>query len=203
MPLQELLKQRIPLSKLYFDGGSTSPEPTPTPQPTPPTDDQPVAVKPGVRYKYYEGRWGALPNFGSLKVIKSGTLSNFSLSPARTDRYFGLVYEGYIKINNSGEYTFYTQSDDGSKLYINGQQLVDNDGVHAARERAGKIRLSAGYHKIEVRYFENAYGEELKVSYQGPGVSKRSIPNNVLFLDKPSNTKTAGAASKPSGSEFV
>lgn len=192
-------KQRIPLSKLYFAGGDTSPEPTP--QPTPPADDQPVAAEPGIRYKYYEGRWGSLPNFGSMSVIKSGTLSNFSLSPARTDRYFGLVYEGFIKIDNSGEYTFYTSSDDGSKLYINGQQLVDNDGVHAARERSGKVHLSAGYHKIEVRYFENAYGEELKVSYQGPGVSKRTIPNAVLLLDKPSNTKTAGTAIQKSGGE--
>ena len=129
-------------------------------------------------------------------MIKSGTLSNFSLSPARTDRYFGLVYTGYIKIAESGSYTFYTTSDDGSKLYINGKQVVDNDKVHPARERAGKVSLSTGYHKIEVRYFENAYGEELTVRYQGPGVSKRSIPSNVLFLDRPNIARTATVGAK-------
>ena len=178
----EINKQRIPESKLYWADSPDSPTPTP---------DQPVAAKPGLRYKYYEGRWGALPNFGSLKVIKRGELANFSLSPARTDRYFGIVYTGYIKIDNSGKYTFYTKSDDGSKLYINGKQLVDNDRVHAARERSGSVRLSAGYHKIEVRYFENAYGQKLTVSYRGPRVSKRAIPDEVLFMDKPGNTKTA------------
>lgn len=202
-------KRAIPNGVLFPDGGSSSPtaptepdpEPEPAPEPTPEPTPTPTAGTNGLRYKYYEGRWGQLPNFSSLSVIKSGTLSNFSLSPARTDRYFGFVYTGYIKVDQSGSYTFYTTSDDGSKLYINDKQIVDNDRVHAPQERSGSVSLSVGYHKIEVRYFENAYGEELKVSYQGPGVSKRAIPNSVLFTDRPSNARTATASTKGSKQE--
>ena len=200
-------KRAIPNGVLFPDGGSTNPtppsepDPEPEPEPTPEPAPTPTAGTNGLRYKYYEGRWSVLPNFSSLPVIKSGTLSNFSLSPARTDRYFGFVYTGYIRIAQSGNYTFYTTSDDGSKLYINDKQIVDNDRVHAAQERSGSISLSAGYHKIEVRYFENAYGEELRVSYQGPGVSKRSVPNNVLFTDRPSNARTATASTKSNNSD--
>ena len=188
-------KQAIPNGALFPDEGQTPPAKDPVPKPEPPTNPTPpTAGKNGLRYQYYEGRWGSLPNFGSLKVIKSGTLDNFSLSPARTDRYFGLVYVGYIKVTKSGSYTFYTTSDDGSMLYINGKQIVDNDKVHPARERSGKVSLNSGYHKIEVRYFENAHGEELTVRYQGPGVSKQTIPSNVLFLDQPSNARTVATA---------
>ena len=187
-------KRTIPDGVLFPEAGETPPN-DPTPEP-PSSPQPPTAGKNGLRYKYYEGRWGALPNFSSLPVIKSGTLTNFSLSPARTDRYFGLVYSGYIRVAQSGSYTFYTTSDDGSKLYINDKQIVDNDKVHPARERSGSVSLSAGYHKIEVRYFENAHGEELSVRYNGPGVSKRAIPSSVLYLDRPSNARTATASVK-------
>ena len=180
-----LKKQRIPETKLYPAERTQAP----TPAPAPVLSD----ATPGLRYAYYEGRWSKLPAFENLKVIKNGVLANFSLSPARQDRYFGLVFTGYIKVEKNGKYTFYTTSDDGSQLYINGQQLVDNDGLHAARERSGRVQLSSGYHKIEVRYFENAYAENLAVSYQGPGVSKQTIPDAVLFLNRPSGAKTTVA----------
>lgn len=199
-------KRQIPNGVLYPDGStppsSPDPEPEPTPKPEPkpdPTPPAPPTAQNGLRYKYYEGRWSELPNFSSLAVVKSGTLPNFSLSPARTDRYFGFVYTGYIKVEQSGSYTFYTTSDDGSKLYINGKQIVDNDRVHAALERSGSVNLSAGYHQIEVRFFENAYGEELGVRYQGPGVGKQTVPDNVLFLDSPGNARTVSSTTKKTG----
>ncbi len=179
-----LKKQRIPVNKLYPAERILTKAPAPEPV---------LEATPGLRYAYYEGRWSKLPAFKDLKAIKNGVLANFNLSPAQKDRYFGLVYTGYIKIEKSGEYTFYTTSDDGSRLYINGRQLVDNDGMHAARERSGKVQLSSGYHEIEVRYFENAYAENLAVSYQGPGVSKQTIPDAVLFLNRPSSAKTTAA----------
>ena len=194
-------KQSIPDKVLFPDESTSTPPPPqndPTPEPKPkPSNPAPTAGKNGLRYQYYEGRWSALPNFSSMQVIKSGTLGNFGLSPARTDRYFGFLFSGYIKVAQGGSYTFYTTSDDGSKLYINGKQIVDNDKVHPARERSGKVTLSSGYHKIEVRYFENAYGEELTVRYQGPGVSKQAIPASVLFLDRPAdNARSATAEAK-------
>ena len=195
-------KRAIPDNVLFPDDGGEAPQDDPAPAP-------PTAGKNGLRYQYYEGEWRALPDFGKLKAIKSGTLSNFSLSPARDHRYFGLVYTGYIRIDQQGSYTFYTASDDGSKLYINGKQIVDNDGVHPVEERSGKVSLSAGYHRIEVRFFERTYGDELSVRYQGPGVSKRAVPSSVLYLEKPSNARTATAShdtateEKPSSKETI
>lgn len=49
--------------------------------------------------------------------------------------HFACEWSGKVKIEQPGKYIFYTRSDDGSKLWINGNQLVDNMGLHGARQR--------------------------------------------------------------------
>ena len=165
-----------------------TPEPAPAPAPTPPqSPDGPAGA---VTYKYYVGEWSQLPDFNNLKLRKSGTVENFTLSPREVDNRFAFVFESYIKIEEAGKYTFYTTSDDGSKLYIDGKQIVDNDGLHAARERLGTVYLTQGYHPIRVTFFDRTYADELQVRYAGPGISKQTIPNNVLFREAPADTPT-------------
>ena len=62
---------------------------------------------------------------------------------------FSVRYTGFIEIETQGDYTFYTTSDDGSKLYIDGIQVVNNDGYHSENVESGKISLSPGYHSIK------------------------------------------------------
>ena len=168
-------KQFIPSSALRPDDGTTEP-----------TEES------GVRYSYYEGDWTQLPNFDNLTPIKTGVLLNFTLSPAEQEDYYGFQYTTYIEVATAGSYTFYTNSDDGSKLYVNNQLVVDNDGLRPPVEKSGSIDLSAGRHKLVVDYFEGYGGQSLEVSYAGPGISKQLIPDEVLFLeddgtDPPSN----------------
>ena len=148
----------------------------------------PPASENGVAYRYYQDQtenWSALPDFTSLSPEKEGTLENFSLAPAEQADHYGFVYTTYLEVDKAGEYTFYLLSDDGSQLLMEGQQVVSYDGRHSAsEEQSGKIVLSAGRHKLEVRYFEYRYSQSLLVSYQGPGVSKQAIPDEVLFLDE-------------------
>ena len=67
-----------------------------------------------------------------------------------------------------GTYTFYTTSDDGSALYIDGVMIVNNDFSQGPTERSGSATLTAGPHTIEIRYFEGGGGEELDVHVAGP-----------------------------------
>ena len=134
-----------------------------------PTPSSPVATgKSGLKYKYYEGDIRQVSDISKQKVKKQGTLSNFSLSPMQRKYYFGFEYEGYIKIEKAGEYTFYSISDDGSALWIGNTKVVNNDGLHGYRERSGKITLAAGLHPIKVAFFEHAGGEILQIKYAGP-----------------------------------
>ena len=156
----------------------------------------PTSQANGLSYLYFEGSWNKLPDFSKMKVEKSGNIANFSLSPRNRNDNFGFRFDGYIEIVEAGKYTFYTTSDDGSELYINGKKVVANDGLHGAQERAGKVKLSAGYHAIRVKFFEGQVGETLAVEYKGPGINKQAIPNARLFAQKPGNADTPPSDNK-------
>ena len=153
----------------------------------------------GVAYAYYQGNWTQLPAFSSLTPLKQGTLPNFSLSPASREDYYGFVYTTFLEVRTAGTYTFYTTSDDGSKLYVNEQLIVNNDGLRPAVEKSGSVSLAVGRHKVVVAYFEGYGGQMLEVRYAGPGIAKQLIPNDVLFLEDdevpPAPVVTADAGS--------
>ena len=135
----------------------------------------------GLNYEYYEGTWDLLPDFDSLTPTATGTAHNFDIGLRQRDDYFAFRFTGYIKVPADGNYTFYTNSDDGSKLYVNGSLVVDNDGQHGMQERSGYKYLLAGRHSITVDYLETTGLQDLLVSYSGPDITKKQIPVNKLF----------------------
>ena len=70
----------------------------------------------------------------------------------------GLICDGYIDIPADGIYSFYTYSDDGSTLAIDGRTVVDNDGLHSRTERSGQAALRRGVHSFSLRYFDTNGG---------------------------------------------
>ena len=135
----------------------------------------------GINYAYYEGYWTILPDFSALPAIITGTVLNFDLTPAVNNDNFGFQFVGYIDLPTNGTYTFYTDSDDGSKLYIDNIMVVDNDGLHGSFEQAGSLYLTAGRHAITVGYFDRTLDHKLLVSYEGPGIAKQLVPSKILF----------------------
>lgn len=117
----------------------------------------------------------------------AGTFTSFNVDalqnqedPGDADD-FSIRYSGYIQIDTEGSYTFFTSSDDGSKLFIDGTEVVDNDGNHGTQERSGNISLTTGLHDITILFFENGGGETLNVQYQGPSLSKQNVPFSKLY----------------------
>jgi hypothetical protein len=135
----------------------------------------------GLNYEYYEGDWDLLPDFDSLTTALVGKVDNFDISVRAQDDYFGFRFTGQIDIAAAGDYTFYTESDDGSQLYIGSTLVVDNDGLHGMVEQSGTISLTAGMHPITVTMFEKGGGEGLDVEYEGPGITRQPIPDDVLY----------------------
>ncbi|MTI38373.1 fibronectin type III domain-containing protein, partial [Fulvivirga lutimaris] len=147
-----------------------------------------VPVVSGVNYEYYEiDGLSLLPDFSAHAPLKQGTSNNFDISTREVNDNFAYKFSGFIQIPTDGRYTFYTSSDDGSKLYIGGfnesNLIVNNDGLHGSRERSGTINLTEGTHPIFVTFFERGGGERLEVRWSGPGVSKGFIPDAVLRED--------------------
>jgi hypothetical protein len=73
-----------------------------------------------------------------------------------TDRFewFAIDYHGRFYVANPGKYSFSLISDDGSKLYIDGKLVIDDDGDHPPRMQDGSVRLEGGIHRIRVSYFQ-------------------------------------------------
>jgi len=134
----------------------------------------------GLQYEYFEGGWKKLPDFDKLKPKKTGIADKINISYAKKRNNIGLRFRGYITIPKDGSYTFFTASDDGSALDINGKRVVNNDGVHGVVEKRGKVNLTKGDHAITVTFFEASGGEELHVRWQGPGIKKQDVPASVL-----------------------
>jgi hypothetical protein len=143
--------------------------------------ENPANTSQGLLYGFYQGAWTALPAFTSMNPTTTGTTTNFDLTKAEVGDNFGLRFTGYIDVPTDGAYTFYTTSDDGSKLFIGTTEVVSNDGLHASQERFGTIGLKAGKHAIRVEMFEAGGGEVLEVRYAGPGIAKTLIPASALF----------------------
>lgn len=139
--------------------------------------------KEGMQYKYYEGQWKSLPNFDLLTPNREGVIDQVKIPEKNSEENFGVQYNGYIKIPKSGVYTFYLNSDDGSMLLIDGQLIVSNDGQHAPEERSGISELGAGYHKIQVTFFQAGGGMVLDAGIEGPGMTKRIIPADMLYYE--------------------
>ncbi|WP_146203417.1 Ig-like domain-containing protein [Leucothrix pacifica] len=140
----------------------------------------PVGSAPGISYEYFEGNWNALPDFSALTPVATGTSDSFDITLRNRDEYFGFRFSARINIETAGNYTFYTNSDDGSQLFIDGNLVVDNDGLHAMQERSGTVNLSAGDHSLIVTFFEKTGGDGLTVQYEGAGISKQLIPSATL-----------------------
>lgn len=144
----------------------------------------------GLNTTFYQGKdLKQVPDFGKLKKGSSWVspeintkLDQINALLEKDNASFALQYEGFIQIDKPGKYTFATQSDDGSMLYIDGKEVVDNDGNHGVKEDAGSVELTAGKHAIRVAYYNNGGGFWLEAFYKGPGIAKQIIPADKLFV---------------------
>lgn len=140
------------------------------------------AGKPGVAYTYYEGKFKSTADVLKAQPVKEGTFRNFSIKEAAADDHFGYQFHSLINIPEKGVYKFHIYSDDGARLFIDGQEVIDNDGSHSAGEATGKVALEKGFHEIRVIYFEDYMGQALEIGITGKNLPKQVLPDEMLFL---------------------
>jgi hypothetical protein len=99
---------------------------------------------------------------------------------------FYMRWRGVIKIPADGTYFFKTRSDDGSFLFIDQTEVVNNDGWHGMEDRDGSIHLSAGGHTITIAFNERSGGCGLEVSWRPEsGGGYVPLSNEVLAPSLP------------------
>ena len=156
---------------------------------------------PGVQADYFHP---APPNalletFEGLAPTSTGTVENISLHvPHRGEHEaFGLRFRTVLNVAENGEHTLYLKSDDGSRLYLNGKMLIDNDGHHGAVEVAGKAQLGAGPHNLYVTYFNGQSATHLELDWSGPSFERQPVP--ASSLSRPSSQHVGDLAIRSLG----
>ena len=99
---------------------------------------------------------GIQPHFANLSGSDFVELSDW----------FAINAEGYIHIEDEGVYDFRLWSDDGSKLYLHGKNVIDHDGMHATSMKETRVALDKGYHPFTIEYFQGAGGKFLSLNYK-------------------------------------
>ncbi len=122
----------------------------------------------GLLCKIYEKKYENCENFtDGAKLIDSLTVDKVAI-PQGAGGWLGLSFEGYIEIPQDGVYTFALFSDDGSRLYVDGYFVCDNDGAHSPRELTGQYAMKAGLHAIGIHYFDGNNGGQLGLKIFSP-----------------------------------
>ena len=156
---------------------------------TPRAADNPTGATPGLVAKYYElVAPTVLPDFTLLASYASEVVSSINF-PSTNDVYsgsgradnVGATYTGWIDIPATGFWSLSIASDDGSKLYLGGELIANNDGLHGMATVTGTRALAAGLHELRVEFFEAGGGAGLTLAWTGPGTSSAFVPAERLF----------------------
>ena len=137
----------------------------------------------GINYEYREV-WlcKEVDDIIRYPILKKGVLSEINPDLGfKMSEKNGVIYSGYIKVPEDGEYIFFLNSDDGSVLLIDNIMIVNNDGSHRRRERNGKIILAKGYHSIVVKHFQVGGKPKLTVQWKSNYIPKEEIPAAKYF----------------------
>jgi PA14 domain len=142
----------------------------------------PIGGGNGLQGDYYNGI-----NFDTLKLSRTDGTVNFDWgtgSPASVvnAEQFSARWTGQVQPTYSETYTFYTNADDGVRLWVNGQQLVNNWTNQAPTEKQGSITLEAGKkYDIKLEYYDNTNGAVSQLKWSSPHQQKQVIPQDQLF----------------------
>lgn len=103
--------------------------------------------------------------------------------PGAASEMFAVRVVGSIRAHADGQYRFRLDSDDGSRLFIDDQLVIDNDGLHSMRSREARVTLEAGYHPLEIFFFERYGTAGLILEWQPPGATSWVVIPQTAFAD--------------------
>ncbi len=99
--------------------------------------------------------------------------------------HFSVRWDTCLTLDEETKVRFQLASDDGSKLFVDGEEVVENWGAHGTRTRYGNSTLEAGVHYLEVEYYEVRHGANVTLKASFDKESPDSIP--VEMISPPSD----------------
>lgn len=140
-------------------------------------------VLPGIKARYYGS-----PNHAGLlqeRIDSTPYVENRAprLHGGQVDR-ISAVWEGYLRVEQAGTYTFFGRADDLAQVWVDGTLVVDNGNTaaNAYVEASGAVALVPGLHPLRVVFaqYRSGYNMRLAVSWEGPDIARQQIPFSHL-----------------------
>jgi len=134
---------------------------------------------------YYDSPKLSKNKFPSQILQRVDPVINFNWSQYPPDQKmpienYSVSWTGFIQIDNSGLHSFFIQSDDGTRLWIDDNILIDDWNMHGVEERSINVNLTKGLHKIRIDYLQYGGNAVIKLLWRKPGGKKCLIPNVQL-----------------------
>jgi hypothetical protein len=141
----------------------------------------------------FDGDWDRVPEFKTLpeEKVEIGRVPAIELSTSAADdlkkpvdqqpvnrrgEHVALQFKSQILVEHPDVFVFELTSDDGSRLWIDDELVVDNDGLHSSLAKRGRIALGEGWHRLEVGWFNKTGGAELSVKSGALGEPLGPVP---------------------------
>lgn len=129
-----------------------------------------------IRYDLYESSSYSLPDFSTLKLVKSDTASALHVTEAASrQEFFALIYNADLIVPVEGEYLFDCYMDEGGEVIIDGKTIIRTGNVPGKKYERGLINLTAGKHSFRINYFQATWSAGIYLFYEGPGISRKAL----------------------------
>ncbi|NMB77557.1 MAG: PKD domain-containing protein [Methanomicrobiales archaeon] len=143
------------------------------------------ALSPDFMASYYRGQtWTTLAGTRTESQIQ---FTDQGGSPWPSDivgrqEDFSVTWDGYLNVPAEADYSFRLTSDDGSYLWVDDVLVIDNGGLHSSRAYTGTTHLTAGYHHIVVKMYENTGQAVARLEYALPPSTTYNLVSGVFHV---------------------
>ena len=135
----------------------------------------------GLTYQYFEGFFRSIKELDGSSPVKTGTVKEKMIPDVINSGSFGFIFTGLFKVEEKGLYHFYLSSDDGSMMYLNGEEFINNDGLHSNKTVTEAAALQPGFYKVKLYFTEGGGGYNFQLKAKFPdGTLKTLTPSDFL-----------------------
>jgi len=143
----------------------------------------PKELLPGAEFRACKGNYQSLPTFDHLTLSYYGAVEKLGFEKVYEEPNLAIEFEAWFPVPEAGSHRFELRSVDGSRLWIDRELVVDNDGLHPLRKEQALIVLSEGWHQVKLQYFCRDIPFSLECSFQGPRRALTPLADAGLCID--------------------
>ncbi len=137
--------------------------------------------QPGLTFSLFEGKFTSTQDIDLGTQVTTGIANSFDLQQFGRQVNYGVTFDGYLRVPADGFYKFAVESDDGTVLRIDGEEVVNNDGNHPGQGVTGHVPLRQGFHKMRLKYFQGEGGASLRVGWALSGQELKPLDGSALY----------------------